>query len=56
MFYNNCGHSRRDHRRCRFIDGKLPRGFGIPEPRDDSGLLEDEEAMEEGAAEEEAGS
>ena len=37
------------------FDGKLPRGFGIPEPRDDSGLLEDEEAMEEGAPEEPPG-
>lgn len=27
------------------FDGRLPKGFGVPQPRDDSGLMEDEEPL-----------
>ncbi len=27
------------------FDGRLPKGFGVPQPRDDSALMEDEEAL-----------
>lgn len=29
------------------FDGRLPKGFGVPQPRDDAGLLEDEEPLGE---------
>ena len=32
------------------FDGQLPKGFGVPRPRDDAALTEDEEPLEEGAA------
>jgi segregation and condensation protein B len=32
------------------FDGTLPKGFGVPRPRDDSGLTEDEDPLEDGAA------
>ncbi len=32
------------------FDGQLPKGFGVPRPRDDASLSEDEEPLEEGAA------
>ncbi len=31
------------------FDGNLPKGFGVPRPRDDAALTEDEEPLEEGA-------
>jgi segregation and condensation protein B len=30
------------------FDGRLPPGFGIPQPRDDAGLMEDEDPLEDG--------
>ena len=30
------------------FDGRLPKGFGVPQPRDDSALSEDEEPLETG--------
>jgi segregation and condensation protein B len=27
------------------FDGRLPKGFGVPQPRDDAGLMEDEEPL-----------
>lgn len=32
------------------FEGNLPKGFGVPKPRDDAALSEDEEPLEEGAA------
>ena len=32
------------------FDGTLPKGFGVPKPRDDAALTEDEDPLEEGAA------
>ncbi len=32
------------------FDGQLPRGFRVPRPRDDAALTDDEEPLEEGAA------
>ena len=32
------------------FDGQLPKGFGVPRPRDDAALSEDEDPLEDGAA------
>lgn len=34
------------------FDGRLPKNFGVPQPRDDSGLTEDEEPLGEGPLDE----
>ena len=31
------------------FDGRLPAGFGVPQPKDDPGLAEDEDPLEDGA-------
>ena len=33
------------------FDGRLPKGFGVPQPSDDAALREDEEPLEDDAAE-----
>ena len=32
------------------FDGRLPAGFGVPTPKDDSALTDDEDPLEDGAS------